>query len=124
VHARGDLLEGLPARLAEDVRFHSPVATYSGREDVAHLLATIGRVIDDVTPARELAGDGTRVTFFTARVGGREADGVLEETFAGDGEEVVELRLMLRPLDSLLAAVKAMGAALAEAPLPSQRGSA
>jgi hypothetical protein len=109
----------LSGRLASDVVFHSPVATYRGRADVAHLLGTIAGVVESFEPARELTGPGTRVTFFTARVGERGADGVLEETHE-DGE-AVELRLMLRPLDSLLAAVKAMGAALAADPLPSQR---
>jgi hypothetical protein len=113
------LLDDLRGRLAADVVFHSPVATYRGRDDVAHLLATIARVVDDIAPARELTADGTRVTFFIARVGERDVDGVLEETF-GAGGEVVELRLMLRPLDALLAAVRGMGEALALEPLPSE----
>jgi hypothetical protein len=112
------LLDDVPGRLAEDVVFHSPVATYRGRADVAHLLATITGVVEGIEPRRSLAEGDVRVTFFDLRVGGADADGVLEEVTAGD--EVVELRLMLRPLESLLVAVKAMGAALAVSPLPSQ----
>jgi hypothetical protein len=112
-----DLLSSLSGRLAADVVFHSPVASYRGRGDVAHLLATIAAVVDDVTPVRSLAEDGLRVTFFTARVVERAADGVIAETVV-DGS-IAELRLMLRPLDALLAAVKGMGAALERSPLPS-----
>ena len=113
------LLESLPDRLADDVVFHSPVATYRGREDVAHLLATIARVVDDVTPVRDTGDGDLRVTFFTARVGDAAADGVLAVTSRGDA--IAELRLMLRPLDVLLAAVRRMGEELAASPLPSTR---
>jgi hypothetical protein len=116
---RMSLLGSLPERLAGEVVFHSPVATYRGQQDVAHLLATIARVVDDVTPARAVSDAGLRVTFFTARVGEHEADGVLAENL--DGDTIVELRLMLRPLDALLAAVKRMGEELATSPLPSMR---
>lgn len=113
------LLASLPDRLADDVVFHSPVATYRGREDVAHLLGTIGRVVDDVTPVREVEDGDLHVTFFTARVGEAAADGVLAVT--ADDDTITELRLLLRPLDALLAAVKRMGEELAASPLPSTR---
>jgi hypothetical protein len=112
------LLSDVSGRLGADVVFHSPVATYHGRADVSHLLATIGGVTSDLEPARVVTGEGTRVTFFTLKLAGHDADGVLEETHE-DGE-IVELRLMLRPLASLIPGVKAMGAALAADPLPSQ----
>lgn len=114
-----NLLESLAGRLAPDVRFHSPVATYQGRADVEHLLATIAGMIDDVTPVRQLAEPDMRVTFFTFHVAGNDADGVLAETLADDATTIVELRLMLRPLGALLPAVKRMGEELAKAPLPS-----
>jgi hypothetical protein len=44
---------------------------------------------------------------------------VLAET-AGDDGLIVEVTLMLRPLDSLLDGVQMMGNALDEAPLPSR----
>ena len=113
------LLLELTHRLAGDVIFHSPVATYRGRADVAHLIATIGGVASDVEARRTIVDGDTRVTFFDLRVGELDADGVLEEVSSGG--EIVELRLMLRPLTSVHAAVKAMGAALAADPLPSQR---
>jgi hypothetical protein len=113
------LLSDLPPRLADDAVFHSPVATYRGRADVAHLIAKIGGVVSGVEARRTLVDGDTRVTFIDLRVGELDADGVLEEVSSAG--EIVELRLMLRPLTSVHAAVKAMGAALAADPLPSQR---
>ena len=118
------LLDDVAGRLADDVTFHSPVATYRGRADVAHLLATIGGLVEAVEPVHEVTGPLGRATFFTARLAGRDGDGVLEERYGSGGDEVVQLRLMLRPLEALIPAVKAMGAALAADPLPSQEGGA
>jgi hypothetical protein len=99
-------LEGL---LAEDVVFHSPVQTYRGRNQVLHLLVTIGGVIDDVRPTRKLDG----VTFFTAHIEEHPVDGVLDEHANEDGR-ITELTLMLRPLAQLQAAVARMARALAD----------
>jgi hypothetical protein len=106
--ANGDrqALEGL---LAEDVVFHSPVQTYRGRNQVLHLLVTIGGVIDDVRPTRNLDG----VTFFTAQIEEHPVDGVLDEHANEDGR-ITELTLMLRPLAQLQAAVARMARALAD----------
>ena len=107
----------LAALVAPDVAFHTPVASYRGREVVVHLLQTIGGILDEVRPVRRLDAVDERVTFIAARVGHDEADGVLSEVLDADGR-VGELRLMLRPLPVLLAAVERMGAALAAAPMP------
>ena len=106
--ANGDR-EALEALVAEDVVFHSPVQTYRGREQVVHLLVTIGGVIDDVEPTRHLDG----VTFFTAHIEEHPVDGVLDEHARDDGR-VTELTLMLRPLAQLQAAVARMARALAD----------
>ena len=105
------MIGSLRDRLADDVVFHSPVATYRGRAEVERLLDAIGRVVADVEPARVVSEPGFRVTFFRATVEGREADGVVAETL--DGDTIVELRLLLRPLEALLAAVKRMAQELA-----------
>jgi len=84
---------------------------------VVHLLQTIGGILDEVRPVHRLDASDERVTFLAARVGDDEADGVLSEVLDADGR-VGELRLMLRPLPVLLAAVERMGAALAAAPMP------
>ena len=108
--------DALVSMLAEDVVFHSPVQTYRGREQVIHLLMTIGGVIDDVRVTRELDG----VTFFTAEVEEHPVDGVLvegggpAEGGAAEGGEIAEITLMIRPLAQLQAAVAMMARALAE----------
>src|SRR5918999_5317010 len=98
----------LRALLAEDVVFHSPVQTYRGRDQVVHLLVTVGGVIDDVEATRELDG----VTFFAASVEEHPVDGVLVEDTDAAGH-IAEITLMLRPLAQLQAAVARMARALA-----------
>jgi ketosteroid isomerase-like protein len=106
--AAGDR-DTLDALLADDVVFHSPVQTYRGREQVLHLLVTIGGVIDDVEATREIDG----VTFFAAHVEEHPVDGVLVEA-RDAAEHVSEITLMLRPLAQLQAAVARMARALAD----------
>ncbi len=102
----GDALTGM---LAERVVFHSPVQTYRGREQVVHLLVTIGGVLDDLHVTREVDG----VRFFAARVEEHPVDGVLVER-AGEDGRVTEITLMLRPLAALQAAVARLTRALAK----------
>ena len=69
-----DALAGQDARalgelVAEDVRFRSPAADYAGRDDVVHLLATIGGVVSDVRPTRTLVDGRSTTTFLTALLG-------------------------------------------------------
>jgi hypothetical protein len=92
--------------LAEDVTFNSPVRTYQGRDEVAHLLTTIGTLEDDMRPTRSV----TFVQF-------GKLDGVLHEAWDDDGR-LKELTLTLRPLGPLLKAVDRMGKALGEAAGP------
>ena len=104
--------------LADNVCFHSPVADYDGRADVAHLFTTIASVLDTVDPVRVLAAGRERTTFLTGRAQGRSIDGVLDEHHDDLGR-VVEVTLMLRPLAAVHTAVRAMAAALDTSPLPS-----
>lgn len=106
--------------LADDVAFHSPVADYGGRADVAHLMTTIGGLLEDVRVARQLADGRELASFINARVAGNDLDGVVDEIRGEDGK-IAELTLMLRPLEALMGAVHEMGAALARSPLPSGR---
>ena len=110
----------IQASLADDVAFHSPVADYTGRDDVAHLMTTVAGLLDGVRVERELATGSETVSFISARVAGHGLQGVIDEIRAPDGR-VAEVTLMLRPLEALLAAVQEMGAALAASPLPSGR---
>jgi len=112
--------DGVAELLARDVEFHSPVADYSGRNDVAHLFATIGRVLTDVQEVHTY-GDGARsASTFTGLVGERVVDGVLTQRL-DSRERLEEATLLLRPYSALRDAAAQMRAALAADPLPSQR---
>ncbi|WP_371526502.1 hypothetical protein OG302_10300 [Streptomyces sp. NBC_01283] len=113
--------------LARDVVFHSPVADYGGRDDVAHLFAKIGQCLAGLEPLQEFTepgaagGDGREsVTTFTARVGEESAYGALVQRTDAGGQ-LTEATLLLRPLSALKAAVSRMGEALSADPLPSRR---
>jgi hypothetical protein len=115
---RGDRAR-LESLLAEEVAFNSPIRTYVGRDDVAHLLTIIATVVDELSDTREIAQGDATVTLLRGVVDAQDIDGVLV-AIAGDDGRVVELTLVLRPLKTLLAAVERMGQALASAPLPSR----
>jgi hypothetical protein len=101
-----DALEEL---LAGDIVFHSPVQTYRGRQQVVHLLVTIGGILEDLNVTREVDG----VTFLTARIEEHPMDGVLDQ-HTDDYGRISEMTLMLRPLAALQAGVARMTRALAE----------
>jgi hypothetical protein len=99
----------LEEMLVEDAVFHSPVQTYRGRQQILPLLLAIGGIIENVEVTRQLDD----VTFFAATVEEHPVDGVLVAG-AGDGGEIGEITLMLRPLAQLQAAVARMARVLAE----------
>jgi hypothetical protein len=101
----------LAAVLSDDVEFHSPVTDYHGRDEVVHLLATIGTVVEDVRVRRELRQDRETTTFIEGTVGGRAIEGVLDQIH-DDAGRVCDLTLMLRPLEVLLEGVRRMRTAL------------
>jgi DNA-binding MarR family transcriptional regulator len=104
--------------LTEDAVFHSPVATYTGREDVAHLLAAIAGVVRDIRVMHEFAGPARFASQFTGRVDGDAAEGMLMWRSDANGL-VTEATLWLRPLAVLHRAVAQMRETLAHTPLPS-----
>lgn len=104
--------------LREDVVFHSPVRDYHGRADVAHILMTIGRVLDKFESQRELVAERRVVTIISATYAHHRMSGVLHETYDARGR-VEQATLLLRPLSTLLDAITAMRAALEQSPLPS-----
>lgn len=107
---------GLAALLAEDVRFHSPVADYEGQADVAHLFGLISGVLRDITPEREV-GSWPHVTTFFSCDG---LQGVLDQRY-DSSDRLAEATLMLRPLSLLQKKIAEMGEALRTAPLPSEQ---
>jgi hypothetical protein len=104
--------------LSEHVVFHSPVRDYGGRADVAHLLMTIGSVLDEIEAQDELVAGRQVVTIITAARGDHRMTGALDETYDALGR-VERATLLLRPMSALLDAISGMRAALERAPLPS-----
>lgn len=105
--------------LSEDVVFHSPVADYRGRADVAHLFSTIALCVTDPRVREELTGAVSTATTFVAAVGERQLEGVLVQRCV-DGL-LLEATLLLRPLTVLEIAIAGMRTALDVDPLPSRR---
>ncbi len=108
----------LDALLADGVCFHSPVADYVGRADVAHLLWLIAMIMHDLRPTRELGDRAAKTTFVSAVIEGRPLQGVLDECYDENGL-LIDATLMLRPFATLRIAIAAMAAALETAPMPS-----
>jgi len=117
-------LEAIPALLAADAVFVSPVAfrPYQGRELVAAILVGVGRVLDDLVYVREYAtedGDGLAL-LFDARVGDLEVQGCDFLRFDSDGR-ITELMVMLRPLSGVQAVAERMAAQFEEIRADAQR---
>jgi hypothetical protein len=104
--------------LSEEVVFHSPVKDYHGRPDVAHILSTIGNVLDQINAQQEFTADREIVTIITASHHGQQMNGVLHETHDASGR-IEHATLLLRPLSTLRQAITAMVTALEQSPLPS-----
>lgn len=103
--------DAIPALLAEDVVFRSPVAfkPYHGREMVSAILRGVSRVFEDFRYVREIGedGPGAHVLEFKTRVGEVEAHGV-DILTTGDDGLVTELTVMIRPLSAANAVAAAM----------------
>ena len=103
--------------LSEQVVFHSPVRDYHGRADVAHILMTIGAVLDAIEVESQLVVDRQVVTLIRAVHGDQRMNGVVIETYDALGR-VDCATLLLRPLSALLGAIAAMRTALERSALP------
>ena len=77
---RRDRENRLDEALTEHVVFHSPVRDYHGRADVAHILTTIGEVLDTIESQRELVAERQVVTILIATRADHGMSGVLDET--------------------------------------------
>ena len=106
-------LEAIPALLAENVVFRSPVvfAPYEGRELVAAILRGAARAFEHVRYERELVSvDGRdNALVFTARVGDRDLHGC-DFLHLDDVGLIDELVVMVRPLSAARAVAEAMKA--------------
>jgi hypothetical protein len=85
---------------------------------VAHILTTIGEVLDTIESQRELVAERQVVTILTAIHADHGMSGVLHETHDALGR-VERATLLLRPLSTLLEAITAMRAALDQSQFPS-----
>lgn len=113
-HGDHDTASGL---LAEDVTFHSPIVhrTYSGRAEVAVILAAVAQVFEDFRYTAEYASEDGVVFAFAARVGDRDLEGVDILRFGtgnSDGQ-IVEFTVMVRPYSAATALRERMAALLA-----------
>lgn len=103
--------------LGAQVVFHSPVRDYYGPADVAHILMTIGAVLDEIEVESQLVADRHVVTVIHAIHGDERMNGALVETYDALGR-VERASLLLRPVSALLNAIAAMRTALERSPLP------
>jgi SnoaL-like domain len=107
--------DAIPALLAQDVVFRSPVVfkPYHGREAVGMLLAAVSRVFEDFRYEREISAPDARdhALVFSARVGDRELQGC---DFLHTNEDglIDDFCVMVRPLSGTLALAEAMKAEL------------
>ncbi len=106
--------------LAPDVTFHSPIVhrTYSGRDEVAVILAAVAQVFEDFRYTAEYASEDGAVLAFATHVGDRDLEGVDILRF-GTGSagspagQIVEFTVMVRPYSAATALRERMAALLA-----------
>lgn len=108
-------LDAVPALLAEDVVFHSPVAhrPYRGRPLVAGILEGALRVFEDFRYETEVATGPHHVLVFRARVGEREIQGA-DFLHTGPDGLIDEFTVMVRPLSAANALADAMAVEFAK----------
>ena len=102
--------------LAPDVTFHSPIVhrTYSGRAEVAVILAAVAQVFEDFRYTAEYASEDGAVLAFAARVGDRDLEGVDILRFGtGSAGQIIEFTVMVRPYSAATALREHMAALLA-----------
>lgn len=103
--------DALPALMAEDVVFRSPIAhkPYQGRDMVAVILRAVSRVFADLTYVREIGGEdqADHALVFIAKVGELEINGC-DFLHTGDDGLIDEFTVMLRPLKAVTAFAERM----------------
>ena len=114
--AEADALDTVPALLAENVVFVSPVAftPYTGRGMVTAILRAVTSVFEDFRYVNEFGAPGGRdhALVFRARVGDREIHGC-DFVHHDENGLIDELTVMVRPLSAANALACAMEARFA-----------
>ncbi|HUB77064.1 MAG TPA: nuclear transport factor 2 family protein [Solirubrobacteraceae bacterium] len=115
-------LDAVPALLAPDIVFHSPVTfhPFIGRDTVTRLLAIVAATFEDFRYTDELQADGAHALIFRAAVGGRELEGIDLLRFDEDGL-IADFTVMIRPVSGLMPFAQAMAEKVAEAGLQTTR---
>ena len=104
----------IAACLSDEVRFFSPVVfrPYDGKEVVTAILVEGAmKVFSDFRYTDRLEDGDTAALIFSARVGGREVQGLDLLRFDADGR-VAELTVMVRPMSGMHALAERMRAML------------
>ena len=103
------------ALLHDDVVFLSPVVfkPYHGREVTTVILRAVFEVFEDFRYEREIGADGAadHALVFTARVDGREVEGI-DILHVDDDGAIERFTVMVRPMSGTLALAEAMKAEL------------
>jgi len=114
--ASGDL-GGLPALVAADATFRSPMAfkPYHSAEAVVFILSTVAGIFRNFTYHRQLfSDDGLNVVLeFSAEVNGKQLKGIDLIRFDEHGG-IVEFEVMIRPLNGLQALGEEMAKRVAD----------
>ena len=100
--------------LAPNVVFRSPVfrSSFHGPDEVREIFEVALEEFKELEYTHELAGEGSRALFFSARVRGRPVQGV-QVLHLDERGKIRELRVMARPLAGLAAIAAVMGQGLA-----------
>ncbi|BBZ31751.1 nuclear transport factor 2 family protein [Mycolicibacterium confluentis] len=110
--------DALPALLAEDVVFRSPIAhkPYHGRDTVAVILTAVEKVFKDLRYEREIGAPDAadRALVFTAKVGDLDINGC-DFLHTGPDGLIDEFTVMLRPLKAVNAFAEQMSVEFAKA---------
>ncbi len=86
----------------EDVTFNSPVVfkAYEGREALGVVLGAVVKVFEDFRYVEQVENGDTAVLMFEARAGDRDLQGVDILRF-GEGDQIRELIVMVRPMSGM-----------------------
>lgn len=103
-------LDAVPALLAPDIVFHSPVTfhPFVGRDTVAQLLSLVAQTFEDFRYTDELVTDGAHALIFKAGIAGKDLEGIDLLRFDEQGL-IADFTVMLRPLSGLIPFAQAMG---------------
>ena len=110
-------IDAMSAVLAPDVVFLSPVAfaPFRSREVVAEVLGNVLEVFEDFEYIDDLSAPGSHALIFTAKVGGKDVQG-LDHLRVDDDGLITEFTVMVRPLSGAIALAEAMGPRVAHLP--------